>query len=813
MPFLAGLSRQPQVLVVDDSPEDRVMLRRYLTRDQTPCDVIETASIKEALEQVARHLPDCVLLDFNLMDGDGLTLLRRLVATYGSHAFGLVMLTASGDTGIAVEALKSGAHDYIEKSGLTPAALRRTVGNVLEKAAYQRQLSQQRSALAEKNDELAARLGQLDREIEERNRVERALKENEAFLQSIITANADCVKVVSLDGRLEWMNDNGQAMMEVADYSKIHRFVWADWWVTAEGRREALMALEVARAGGVGRFSGVCSTMKGQEKWWDVIITPIFDVARQPEKFLIVSRDITPARRGEEIVRAAEKQLRVVTDHLPVHVAQFDRDGRYRFANRILSTRFNLLPGEIIGKHISEVVGPESYQALQPYMERALRGENVEFETFGSGNLIGRWLRGTFIPERDATGVVVGFVAVSTDITASKQAQADLEKARDQAIAASQARDIFLAALSHELRTPLNPVLLIASDAAQNTVLAPAVRADFASIVNHVELEARLIDDLLDLSRISHGKLPVELQATALQPTIRDAIKIMQPELQAKKIGLAVDLGPDEAVVQGDAVRLQQMVWNLLKNAVKFTPEGGKVTVSLRVEPAAGEAWVHVSDSGIGISTDDLPRIFQAFSQGKHIQNGEIVRLGGLGLGLAITRMLVELHGGEINAESGGAGQGSTFTIRLPLIGKSPEAPPTRNKREKMGSVQSATPVARSPVQILLVEDHESTRTTMTALLQKRGFGVITASSIEEAVALAVLEPFDVLVSDLGLPDGNGYDLLKKILAVKPNVQAIALSGYGAEEDITRSLEAGFSAHITKPVRIDMLLAALSRLP
>ncbi len=425
-----------------------------------------------------------------------------------------------------------------------------------------------------------------------------------------------------------------------------------------------------------------------------------------------------------------------------------------------------------------------------------------------------RWLLSHVVPRFAPDGVFLGRVGSSTDVTALKEIGSDLQRARDEALAASRAKDDFLAALSHELRTPLNPVLMLASDAAVNPALSETVRADFAAIRKNIEIEAGLIDDLLDLTRISRGKLAFDFRPLDLHRVLREALAAVQSEIEQKGLIMEVNLASDQAGVAGDMVRLQQVFWNVLRNAAKFTAEGGRIRVTTRNHK--GEIVVTVEDTGIGMSPEELERIFDPFSQGDHAVEGISRRFGGLGLGLTIARRLVEHHGGSISAASAGRGHGTTLAISLPLAatpagGNGNEPPPDPVTRPRAGHRSGATTEVRS-LQILLVEDHAATRHTLTRLLTRRRHAVVSASSVAAALALAATRPFDLLVSDIGLPDGDGCALMQQLRRQQPRLAGIALSGYGMEEDVARSRAAGFARHFIKPVDVRALDQAIADL-
>ena len=366
--------------------------------------------------------------------------------------------------------------------------------------------------------------------------------------------------------------------------------------------------------------------------------------------------------------------------------------------------------------------------------------------------------------------------------------QAIAEHARVEAERASEAKDRFLAMLSHELRTPLTPVLASVFMLEREDNVPKVMHESLQLIRRNVELEARLIDDLLDLTRISKGKVQLSFEIVDAHTLLRNALEICQFEIEQKKLELRSEFAATKVYLQADPARLQQIFWNLIKNAVKFTPHGGKLRIRT-TNNGDGQFRLEVEDSGCGIDPGVLPRIFHAFEQAGRTQ------LGGLGLGLAISKALVEAHHGSISAESQGRDSGATFTALFPTC--------ERNAIPKSSDAPRSTAKRRS-VRLLLVEDHEDTNRSLTRMLRRRGYEVHPANDIRSALDIAARKQFDVLVSDIGLPDGSGIDLLKALRA-KRDVFGIALSGYGMEEDIRRSGEAGFSHHLVKPVDLNKL--------
>jgi PAS domain S-box-containing protein len=381
-----------------------------------------------------------------------------------------------------------------------------------------------------------------------------------------------------------------------------------------------------------------------------------------------------------------------------------------------------------------------------------------------------------------------------------------LKIARDQAVAASRAKDSFLARLSHELRTPLNPALLRASEAAADEAMAPGIREDFRMIEGCIRLEVRLIDDLLDVTRIANDKLELRLTRQEVRALIARALAMVRIEMEEKRQVLECDFAAGPLWVNADEARTLQIFWNLLKNAVKFTPTGGRIRVSVQPSAARDDTVaIEVSDTGYGLTPEELVRIFEPFAQGEHRDVQGAHRFGGLGLGLAISRKIAEMHAGSISARSEGRHRGASFLVELPL--GAAEAP---GALEKGAAAVPNCRFAERFKRILLVEDHGPSRAALAQLLERRGVAVVQAASAAEALEKSGARVCDFVISDLGLPDGNGYDLMAKLRA-DFGCSGIALTGYGGEEDVVRSRNAGFLSHLTKPVRVGDLERALDR--
>ncbi|HKH43303.1 MAG TPA: ATP-binding protein [Thermoanaerobaculia bacterium] len=421
-----------------------------------------------------------------------------------------------------------------------------------------------------------------------------------------------------------------------------------------------------------------------------------------------------------------------------------------------------------------------------------------------------------------ARGQALGSLLLATAESGRTYGESDLELGRElatraavamdnarlyrEAQRANAAKDQFLATLSHELRTPLAPVLAVVSALESDPRLRDLIGGALAVIRRNVELEARLIDDLLDLTRISRGKLELHVQPSDLRDALAHALQSCSAEEDAsgKWIAVETELAAIDHTVCADVPRLTQVFWNLLKNAFKFTPDGGSIRV--RTRNAGDGIEVEFSDTGIGIGADLLPRIFDSFEQG---ERSITRRFGGLGLGLAISKALVELHKGRIAVSSDGEGRGATFTVWLPRA-----APRVIEDARTDSDTDGGRPDLRQgrPLRILLVEDHMDTAAALAELLDLMGHQVLVAHDVSSGLAAAATalqgEGLDLVISDLGLPDASGLDLMRE-LSGRHGLRGIALSGYGTENDIRASREAGFALHLTKPVDLERLRAAL----
>ena len=469
---------------------------------------------------------------------------------------------------------------------------------------------------------------------------------------------------------------------------------------------------------------------------------------------------------------------------------------------------FGYSAAEAIGQNIRLIIPHDRWGEEDEVLARIGRGEKVDhFETIRrakDGKLLNISL--TVSPVKDRSGKIVGASKVARDITDRKRAEAELERLlasekqlRRQAEEASRLKDEFLAVVSHELRSPLNAITGWASLLLMRQ-LDDRTKHAIETILRNAQTQTQLVADLLDVSRIVTGQLRLKVRSFQLIPVIEASIEVVRPASEAKSIRIETILDPSAGPIAGDPDRMQQIFWNLLSNAVKFTPKGGRIQV--RLQRINSHVEVVVSDTGRGIDPKLLPFIFERFRQGDSSTTREH---GGLGLGLAIVRHLVELHGGVVNAYSDGAGKGAEFIVQLPtLVSARTSQPGEERVHPSAGGNLSGGVPALAGVRVLVVDDERDAREIIAVILGEAGAEMATASSTREALDLVERWKPDVLISDIGMPGESGYDLIRKVRALPAGkggqTPAIALTAYARVEDRLKILSAGFQMHVPKPI-------------
>jgi signal transduction histidine kinase/ActR/RegA family two-component response regulator len=504
-------------------------------------------------------------------------------------------------------------------------------------------------------------------------------------------------------------------------------------------------------------------------------------------------RTLAVARGDAEAERDEYLEL---YENAPVPAITLDGAYSIRRVNHAAALMLGEDPAHLLNQNIRVFVAPRDRPILAAALARTTASNAVEkfrlaLETGNPEFPVQVWVRHSRF-----RGVFELRLLDLRDQERVEQEARRLTEAERAAREASAAKDKFIAVLSHELRAPLTPVLAAAS-ALRSKPLPQAVRAAFEMIERNISAEARLIDDLLDVNRIVRNKMQVECRVCDVHGIVREAVATLQPDLDTKHHRMDVELVALQHHANVDPLRLRQVFTNLLKNAIKFTNEGGRLRV--RSWNNGDSIAVEIEDNGVGIDADAMRQLFEPFMEDRNTSSA-----GGLGLGLAISKGLVELQRGKIAAQSRGPGQGARFVVEVPNVPSDlfVEAPVPRRKSEPPLSTSSDGPPC-----VLLVDDHDDTVEILSVILTESGFSVETANSVSAARDVD-LERVDVIVSDIGLPDGNGLDLMRE-LRMRTNRPAIALTGFGMESDVRASKEAGFDAHLTKPIDIDRLLATI----
>lgn len=796
-----GKGPQPTVLILENNLDEQGLYTSYLHQEgRQTYHTLTARSGAEGLIQCQQHSPDIILLNYRLPDLNGLEFLKRLRQEQVAIPVVIVLADERQET-VAAEILRAGAADYLIKEQLTATTLRFAINTALDRAQLyaqwqqaEREKLQAEAKLQASEQQLRAffdraldamliaddsgqyvdanpaacelfgvprsellnsrisdfaepgfdfaqawnyfqtvgymtgefRLVRRDgslrdvefaatanfvphrhlsvlRDVSDRKQTEQSLRASEELKQRILESSNDCIKVLSLEGKIVYINTGGLCLMEIDDLAPLLGKDWVSFWTG----NEALVrdTITQAQAGGVGKFRGYCPTARGTPKWWDVVITPIRNGKGEVAQLLAVSRDIT----AETQIAAEREQL-------------FRRE----------------------------------------------------------------------------------------------------QLAREQAEQANQIKDQFLAVLSHELRTPLNPILGWAKLLQTHQLDEEKTRQGLAAIERNARVQVQLIDDLLDVSRIMRGKLSLTRVPISLADTIAAAVETVRLTAAEKAIQIETQIDPAVGWVLGDAARLQQVIWNLLSNAIKFTPAQGRVGVTLSLGegalssqserstsissfPQIHHAQLQVWDTGKGIKPEFLPYLFELFRQ----EDSSTTRqFGGLGLGLAISRQLVEVHGGLISASSTGEGQGATFTVRLPLLPGMPDPNPT---------LPTLPQSDLQGTRILVVEDEVDSLNLIGLLLQQEGATVTLLTSATTVLEILQESPIDILISDVGMPDMDGYQLIQQVRTQLPEsirqIPAIALTAYTGEGDREQTLAAGYDRHLAKPfepVRLIETIVSLS---
>jgi PAS domain S-box-containing protein len=644
-------------------------------------------------------------------------------------------------------------------------------------------------------------------DITERKQAAEALRASEERFRALVTASSDVVyrmntnwsEMGQLDGRNFIADTRGPSRTWFSD--NIH----------ADDQPHVRAVIDEAiRTKSIFELEHRIRRVDGTLGWTFSRAVPLLDAQGEIVEWFGAASDVTERKEAEEALRASAERLRFMAESMPQKIFTAQPNGEIDYYNRQWLEFTGLSFEQLKDSGWIQIIHPEDLEEnIRRWTHSVETGDDFQFEhRCRRKDGVYRWHLSRCRAMRDDQGNVLMWIGSNTDVD-------DARRTMEELVRSGRAKDDFLAVLSHELRTPLTPVLMAAATLREDARLPADVCQQLGMMERNVALEARLIDDLLDLTKISHNKLQLRAELCDTHSLIGLAIEMVREDANAKALSIERLFTARHSGLVADPARFQQVVWNLLRNAVKFTPRGGSISVRTREEKSLEDMrWlrIEVEDSGIGIDSTLLDQIFLPFDQGIHTGDH---RFGGLGLGLAIARAVVNLHGGRISAHSAGSNRGSTFVVELPgavepQSGLIAATAPLSAIPPVIAATRPKIPII--PLRLLVVEDHHNTLQVLATLLRSDGHQVATATTLAEALAAATAQPFDLVISDLGLPDGSGAELMKKLRDTY-GLRGIAMSGYGMEEDIIRSHDAGFTTHLVKPVAIGELRRVIAALP
>ncbi len=814
------------VLNVVDRGESRQAYTRILT--EAGVVVHEASSGAQALGLLESLSPDVVLLDAQLPDISGYEVCRRIKSSPAHGPIPVVQVASSLTPQSELAASEGGADAYLVAPA-DPLILIATIKSMIRI-----------------------------------RRAERRLRDSEEFLRRMLENSPDCIKLFDLEGRLNWINQPGIRSLELPDLDSVRGQPWNNFWHDQD-RGAAEKALAEARAGRPSAMDRYRPTSSGTPKWWNVLVTPILDSQGRPERILALSRDITDRRAMEQALRDSEARLESEVATL----TRLHRISTQALTDGDLGSALSEILTAAIDQTRADCGVLYTYNASNQHLESAVqRGMSAEFlDLFSTvppgaacpcaraianrsrviiedahvapifenhrGMLGALGFRGAqSTPLFSRAGEPLGVLAThfkqpyrhsdadfrSLDMLGRHAADIlDHLRFRSAMEQSNRRKDEFLAMLAHELRNPLAPICSSLAVMHLTPQDSESTSRHRTIIDRQVKQLVRLVDDLLDVSRISTGKMSLRPSVHPISAIIDAAIETCRPRIDADGHQLVVSMPNHPVFVNADDTRLTQVVFNLINNAAMYSPAGKQITVD--VTTADGWCTINVKDQGIGISESNLPRIFDLFAQGETMLEKS---RGGLGIGLCLVKKIVELHGGQVSAHSPGPGLGSTFQVRIPAVPQETAPTPATSARPTTPSPSlkpSDAPPSPLSRRVLVVDDNVDAAETLKGLLLILGNTVRTANDGMEALAQAASFMPDVIILDIGMPILNGYEAARRIREIPglQNVRIIALTGWGQEEDRRRSADAGFDHHLVKPIDLDelekLVLAPPSRAP
>ncbi|HEV2864536.1 MAG TPA: PAS domain S-box protein [Pyrinomonadaceae bacterium] len=644
---------------------------------------------------------------------------------------------------------------------------------------------------------------------------EERLRESEERFQRVVELSPDAI-AVHAEGVVLFINTTGAKLLRAEGPEQIvgkpiAGLIHPDYHEIIRGRIEKASRGEASPPAEI-KFV----RLDGTELYGELASAPLLYQGRPALQAVV--RDLTRRKQAEQTLRESEKRFRLIFNQQFQFMAILSPEGVLLDVNELPLRAAGVTREQVLGRLFWETPWweglPEMQAGWPARLAEAARSDGPVFTVD-----LYRAADGTRIADasvtavRDSDGRVEFFIVQASDITERKRAEEERERLLREAQEANRLKDEFLATVSHELRTPLTAILGWAHLLRGGGLKAGAVSKALETIERNARSQSQLIDDLLDVSRIVTGKLRLDVVPVSPSTFIDAAVEAVRPAAEAKGVRLQKLIDTGVQTVMVDPARLQQVVWNLLTNAVKFTPRGG--LVQMRLERVNSQVEMSVTDTGAGIDPEFLPHVFERFRQADQRTTRQH---GGLGLGLAIVRHLVELHGGTVRADSGGEGAGSTFTVSLPV------APIHRREEAQEGARPAAIetlPAHECPerldgLRVLVVDDEPDARELLAVGLGQCGAEVVTASSAHEALRAMAGGAFDVLVSDIGMPGEDGYELIRMVRALPAGggggTPAVALTAYARTEDRLRAMRAGFEMHVSKPVELTELVVVVANL-
>ncbi len=801
--MITPLAADRQAVILLLEPDRAVARLEQLPLERAGYVVATAATASAGLERLAAGGIDLVVLSEHLDSGvTGLDFFRQIRAA--GHDLPAVLITGAEDEHLPVEALRAGVRDLVPRTHCFPDHLELIVSRVIRQLSMERALEESRSLARESE----TRHRELEHEIAHRKRVEQALRDAEERLRLMVESIKDfAIFTVDPDGYVVSWNSGAEQLFGYSEADIIGQKLAVLF--PPEDRAAGMPEQEIAAAAAKGRATDERWHIRkdGSRFFASGVLAPIFDDDRELRGFTKIARDITRRKEAEEAVREAAVRLRAIVDTAADGIITIDEHGSVESMNLAAERIFGFSRDEVVGSNIS-ILMPEPFRSdhgryLTTYLTtgqkriigsvREVIGLRKDGSTFPMELAVSETLLGT---RRIFTGIVRDMTEFKKSLAERNRLVAELGAERAALLDADQRKDHFLAMLAHELRNPLAPI----SNAVQIMRIegpgGPNLEWSIDVISEQIKHMTRIVDDLLDVSRITRGTVDLRKEPIELRRVVELAVQASQPLLEDYKHELQLALPPEPVVLDVDPARLAQVLSNLLNNAAKFTPEGGRIKLSAALD--GSDLLIKVADNGIGIAPELLPKLFDLFVQADQTLSRS---RGGLGIGLTVVRSLVEMHRGSVTVRSEGLGKGSEFTIRIPVS----ESSLTSGKNTKALAHDPTRPLPRRS--ILVVDDNLRNAASLAKLLIALGQDVHTAHDGLEALEMARVHRPSVILLDIGLPSMDGYEVAR-FCRQDPalcTVILVAMTGYGKADDRRRSQAVGFNAHLVKPVSLEDL--------